>query len=561
MSENDSPLRSPLSLPPFPPAYRASGLLLHVTSLPGPYGIGDVGPAALSWIDRLAQAGQSWWQSLPLGPTGYGNSPYQSLSSFAGNELLISPDWLIEDELLRPSDCQTGAFPQDQIDYNAVIAFKQKLIEKAWTNFSAGARADLRAEYRQFLGEQTQWLEDYALFRALKTKFNGAYYLEWPAEFVERDPAALDRARRELAGQIGQTCFAQFLLFRQCQRLKAHAHANGVRLIGDLPFFVSPDSSDVWAHPELFLLDERRRPRVVAGVPPDYFSAHGQLWGNPIYDWAALRESGYRWYIARLKSLLKYVDAIRLDHFRGFSAAWHVPPDAATAEPGKWVAGPGADVLVAIEKELGALPFIAEDLGMITPDVYALRDNFKLPGMRILQFAFDGDARNPYLPGNYVSNTVVYTGTHDNPTTRSWFEELPDRQRQIFWKYLGRTGGESREAAPDLMGLAWSSVAALSIAPLQDLLNLGREARMNVPGRADGNWAWRCSEDRMRDPAFEWLRDLTKGSNRFPHAGKRVQPAAARYSETRIANAGRSAVNLNRFDSAQIFSGHPNEVT
>jgi len=525
MSKNDSPLRSPLSLPPFPPAYRASGLLLHVTSLPGPYGIGDVGPAALSWIDRLAHAGQSWWQSLPLGPTGYGNSPYQSLSSFAGNELLISPDWLIEDELLRESDCQAGAFPQDEVDYKAVIAFKQRLLDKAWADFNAGTRADLSTEYRQFLGEQTQWLEDYALFRALKTKFNGAYYLEWPVEFVERDPAALDRARRELAGQIGQTCFAQFLLFRQAQRLKAHAHGNGVRLIGDLPFFVSPDSSDVWAHPELFLLDERRRPRVVAGVPPDYFSAHGQLWGNPIYDWAALRESGYRWYIARLKSLLAHVDAIRVDHFRGFSAAWHVPPDAATAEPGKWVAGPGADVFEAIEKELGALPFIAEDLGVITPDVYALRDKLKLPGMRILQFAFDGDARNPYLPGNYVSNAVVYTGTHDNPTTRSWFEELPDRQRQIFWKYLGRTGGESREAAPALMGLAWSSVAAVSIAPLQDLLNLGREARMNVPGRADGNWAWRCSEDRMRDPAFESLRDLTKNSNRFPRTGKASSPS------------------------------------
>jgi 4-alpha-glucanotransferase len=528
MSENDSPLRSPLcwplSLPPFPPAYRASGLLLHVTSLPGPYGFGDVGPAALSWIDRLAHAGQSWWQSLPLGPSGYGNSPYQSLSSFAGNELLISPDWLIEDELLQASDCQTGVFPQDEVDYKAVIAFKQRLLEKAWTNFSAGARADLRAEYQQFLGEQTQWLEDYALFRALKTKFNAAYYLEWPAEFVERNSAALDRARRELAGQIGQTCFAQFLLFRQGQRLKAHAHGNGVRLIGDLPFFVSPDSSDVWAHPELFLLDERRRPRVVAGVPPDYFSAHGQLWGNPIYDWAALRESGYRWYIARLKSLLAHVDAIRLDHFRGFSAAWHVPPHAATAEPGKWVAGPGADLFDAVEKELGALPFIAEDLGLITPDVYALRDKLQLPGMRILQFAFDGDARNPYLPGNYVSNAVVYTGTHDNPTTRNWFEELPDRQRQIFWKYLGRTGGESREAAPALMGLAWSSVAALSICPLQDLLNLGREARMNVPGRADGNWAWRCSEDRMRDPAFESLCDLTKGSNRFPRTGKASSP-------------------------------------
>jgi 4-alpha-glucanotransferase len=452
------------------------------------------------------------------------------LSSFAGNELLISPDWLIEDELLRASDCQTGAFPQDEVVYKAVIIFKQRLLEKAWTNFSAGARADLRSEYQQFLGEQSQWLEDYALFRVLKTKFNGAYYLEWPAEFLERDRAALERAGRELAGQIGQTCFAQFLLFRQGQRLKAHAHGNGVCLIGDLPFFVSPDSSDVWAHPELFLLGERRRPRVVAGVPPDYFSAHGQLWGNPMYDWAALRESGYRWCIARLKSLLVHVDAIRLDHFRGFSAAWHVPPDAVTAESGKWVAGPGADLFDAIEKELGALPFIAEDLGLITPDVYALRDKLKLPGMRILQFAFDGDARNPHLPGNYVSNAVVYTGTHDNLTTRNWFEELPERQRQIFWKYLGRTAGESREAAPALMGLAWSSVAAVSIAPLQDLLNLGREARMNVPGRADGNWAWRCSEDRMRDPAFESLRDLTKGSNRFPHtekASSSSQPGSA----------------------------------
>jgi len=516
MSKKDPLVR----LPPFPPAYRASGLLLHVTSLPGPYGIGDVGPAALSWIDRLAQTGQSWWQCLPLGPTGYGNSPYQSLSSFAGNELLISPDWLVEDQLLQASDCQTNGFPQNEVDYQAVIAFKGRLLEKAWANFSARGPVGLRDEYQKFLGEQAHWLEDYALFRSLKTKFDGAYYLEWPAEFVARDGRALDRARRELEGQIGQTCFAQFLVFRQFERLKAHAHSSGMRLIGDLPFFVSPDSSDVWAHPELFLLDERRRPSVVAGVPPDYFSAQGQLWGNPIYNWSVLRKSGYRWYIARLKSLLAYVDAIRLDHFRGFSAAWHVPADATTAQSGKWVAGPGADLFGAIEHELQALPFIAEDLGLITADVYALRDKFRLPGMRILQFAFDGDARNPYLPGNYVRNAVVYTGTHDNPTTRTWFEELPDRQRQVFVSYLGRAETESRDAAPALMGLAWSSMAAISIAPLQDLLNLGREARMNVPGRAEGNWSWRFSEDVLRDPAFEWLRDLTRGSNRSLYAEK-----------------------------------------
>jgi 4-alpha-glucanotransferase len=510
MSEVDRPLNLPLFRPP----YRASGLLLHVTSLPSPYGIGDLGPTALSWIDRLEQSGQTWWQALPFGPTGYGNSPYQSASSFAGNELLISPDWLMEDELLRAGDFEARSFPENEVDYKAVIAFKQKLLKTAWAKFLAGARGDLRAAYQQFLSDQAHWLEDYGLFRALKTKFDDAYYLEWPVEFVKREELAIERARRELADAIEQACFAQFLLFRQADRLKAHAHNKGLSLIGDLPFFVSPDSSDVWAHPELFLLDEQRRPRVVAGVPPDYFSATGQLWGNPIYDWDALRERGYSWYIDRLKSLLAHVDVIRLDHFRGFAAAWHVPAGAKTAESGQWVPGPGADLLQAIERDLNGLPFIAEDLGLITPDVSALRDRFELPGMRVLQFAFNGDPHNPHLPSNYVSDAVVYTGTHDNPTTRQWFEELPDQQRQVLRGYI-RQGGESREVAQELMGLAWSSIAALSIAPLQDLLNLGKEARMNVPGRADGNWAWRCSNGMLSDPAFEWLRDLTKNSNRF----------------------------------------------
>jgi 4-alpha-glucanotransferase len=520
----------PLSLPPFRASYRGSGLLLHVTSLPSAYGIGDLGPAALSWIDRLEQAAQSWWQALPLGPTGYGNSPYQSASSFAGNELLISPDWLVEDELLRPGDFEAPSFPQNRVDYTAVISFKGKLLKTVWANFRAGARADLGPAYQQFLSDQAHWLEDYGLFRALKTKFNGAYYLDWPVEFVERDRAALDSSRRDLADSIGQACFAQFLLFRQAERLKAHAHNRGVGLIGDLPFFVSPDSSDVWAHPELFLLDERRRPRFVAGVPPDYFSATGQLWGNPIYDWNALRERGYDWYIDRLKSLLAHVDVIRLDHFRGFAAAWHVPAGAKTAESGKWVPGPGADLLRAIERELHGLPFIAEDLGVITPDVRALRDGFEIPGTRVLQFAFDGDPGNPHLPSNYVSNAAVYTGTHDNPTTREWFEELPDQQRQVFCGYLKRQGCEIREAARAMMGLAWSSIAAVSMAPLQDLLNLGREARMNVPGRADGNWAWRCNNEMLSDQAFEWLGDLTKSSARFTNHGKAQnvsQPDAA----------------------------------
>jgi 4-alpha-glucanotransferase len=506
--------RNGVSLPPFPPEYRASGLLLHVTSLPSSHGIGDVGPAALSWIDRLDEAGQSWWQALPLGPTGYGNSPYQSLSSFAGNELLIGPDWLLEDELLRASDCQVRSFPQNDIDYNAVMPFKHGLLKTAWANFSAGARADLRAVYQQFRNDQAHWLEDYALFRALKTRFDDAYYLEWPAELVQREPAALDRVRRELADQMGWVSFAQFLLFRQGERLKAHAHSKGLGLIGDLPFFVSPDSSDVWAHPDLFLLDEQRRPRFVAGVPPDYFSVQGQLWGNPIYDWEALRQSGYRWWISRLRSLLAHVDVIRLDHFRAFAAAWHRPVRAPSAQSGKWVPGPGADFLHAVQRELGALPFIAEDLGVITPDVSALRDQFHLPGTRVLQFAFDGASNNPYLPDNYASNAVVYTGTHDNPTTRGWFEELPDSQRQNLWKYLKRPAGESGEAAPALIRLAWSSAAALAMAPLQDLLNLGSEARMNIPGRPEGNWRWRCTEDMLSDGDFEWLRDLTKNSDR-----------------------------------------------
>lgn len=500
--------------PPFPTDYRASGVLLHVTSLPSPYGIGDVGPAAAAWIDRLHDAGQSWWQGLPLGPTGYGNSPYQALSSFAGNGLLVSPDWLLEDGLLRSGDCGGRSFPQAAVDYGAVLSFKRGLLEKAWSNFRAGARPDLQPAFERFCHEQADWLEDYALFRALKVRYENASYLEWPEEFVQRKPAALGQAGRDLAEPIGQIRFSQFLLSRQGERLKEHARTRGVRLIGDLPFFVSPDSSDVWTNPELFLLDAQRRPRFVAGVPPDTFSADGQLWGNPVYDWEALSRSGYRWWLNRLRALLVHVDVIRLDHFRAFAAAWYVPAGSPTARSGRWVPGPGAGLLSAIETELGGLPFIAEDLGLITPDVYALRDRFHLPGMRVLQFAFDGGPDNPYLPHNYIPNTVAYTGTHDNPTTRGWFDELPDEQRRHVWSYLKRPPGESDEVAWELIRLAWSSVAALAVAPLQDVLNLGKEARMNVPGRADDNWRWRCSDEMLSSPVLERLRDLKNVSSR-----------------------------------------------
>jgi 4-alpha-glucanotransferase len=505
--------RADTSLPPFPPEYRASGVLLHVTSLPSPYGIGDVGPAALAFIDRIHESGQSWWQALPLGPTGFGNSPYQSLSSFAGNGILISPDLLIEDGLLQASDIEHSDFRSTAVDYGTVIPYKHRLFESAWQRFRNGARPDLQSPYEQFRAEQSHWLDDYALFRALKARHNGRYYLEWPAKLVEREPAAVAAARRELASQIDQFCWAQFLLFRQGARLKEYAQARGLRLIGDLPFFVSPDSSDVWANPELFLLDAAHRPLFMAGVPPDYFSAQGQLWGNPVYDWEALRRTGYRWCIDRMRALLAHVDAIRLDHFRGFAAAWHVPAGAATAQSGQWVPGPGAEFFVAVQRDLGGLPFIVEDLGIITPDVSALRDQFRLPGTRVLQFAFDGHSDNPYLPNNYVPNTVVYTGTHDNNTTRGWFDQLPDWQRETLWRYI------KRQASPDevstlLVRLAWSSTAALAMAPLQDLLNLGGDARMNIPGRADGNWAWRCTDDMLSEPAFQWLQDLTETSNR-----------------------------------------------
>jgi 4-alpha-glucanotransferase len=321
-------------------------------------------------------------------------------------------------------------------------------------------------------------------------------------------------ARRELETEIQEVRFAQFLLSRQGGRLRQYGRTKGLRLIGDLPFFVSPDSSDVWANPELFLLDERHRPRFVAGVPPDYFSAQGQLWGNPIYNWDVLRRSGYRWCIDRLRALLTHVDVIRLDHFRAFAAAWHIPAGAPTAQTGNWMPGPGADFFEAVQRELGTLPFIAEDLGTITPEVTALRDSYHVPGTRVLQFAFNGDPGNPHLPHNYGHNTVAYTGTHDNNTSRGWFEALPDDQKQNFWNYLRRAPGESHEAAPALMQLAWGSPAALAIAPLQDLLNLGAEARMNVPGRTDGNWRWRCSETMLSDVVFERLKDLTRASSR-----------------------------------------------
>jgi len=521
----------PIDLPPFPPDYRASGVLLHVTSLPSRFGIGDMGPGAFSWIDRLHEAGQSWWQALPFGPTGYGDSPYQALSSFGSNGLLISPELLLKDGLLHENACEDSSFPSGVVDYGAVIQFKHRLLDQVWGNFSAGIRRDLRAPYERFCHLQAHWLEDYALFRALKEKYHGASYRDWPAELVQRVPAAMTNARRELSKLIDKVRFAQFLIFQQAQQLKEYAHSRGVRLIGDLPFFISPDSSDVWAHPELFLLDEGFRPRFVAGVPPDYFSQNGQLWGNPVYDWDVLRRTGFRFFIDRLRALLAHVDVVRLDHFRAFVAAWHIPADAQTARTGHWMRGPGVEFFHAVRQELQAQPFIAEDLGLITPDVCALRDELHIPGTRVLQFAFDGSADNPHLPANYPTNTVVYTGTHDNDTTRGWFEALSEAERGKIRGYLNRADCDSSKIAGELVRVAWCSSAALAIAPFQDLLSLGSEARMNLPGSAKANWCWRLTEDMLNSPVFQQLRDLTASSSRVRvpqnlHAAKTVKAAS-----------------------------------
>jgi 4-alpha-glucanotransferase len=486
---------------------RSAGILLHPTSLPGPYGIGDLGPAAIAWVDALVRARQTWWQVLPLGPTGFGDSPYQSFSAFAGNPYLISPELLVRDGLLEHRDLQGADFPTDHVAYGPVIQFKVAMLRKAWDKFKAGLAPTLRQPFETFSAQQARWLEDYALYMALKDAHGGSGWLNWPKELLRRDPPALAEARKRLAHPIGYHKFSQFLFFRQWQSVLSYAHQKGINLMGDCPIFVSADSADVWANPELFRLDEERKPLVVAGVPPDYFSATGQLWGNPLYDWDKLRQTGYAWWIARIRATLEQVDLIRLDHFRGFEAYWEVPADRPTAEIGRWVQAPGADLLEKLRAALGGkLPLIAEDLGLITYEVEALRERFNLPGMRILQFAFGGAAEHRFLPHNYDRNTVVYTGTHDNDTTVGWFKTLNDHERHYLRRYAPHA---ESDAAWGLLRMAWASVADYALTPLQDVLNLGTEARMNMPGRATGNWGWRFTREMLRDDILDRLADLT----------------------------------------------------
>ncbi len=493
--------------PSTPPPTRASGVLLHPTSLPGPYGIGDLGPAAYEWVDALARAKQRWWQMLPLGPTGYGDSPYQCFSAFGGNPYLISPELLLRNGLLAESDITPPNFPADQVAFGPVIQYKLRLLNRAWENYQAGRAPGLRPLFSDFCAAEADWLDDYALFMALKDAHGGQSWLTWPPELTRREPAALKKAMNDHGLVAAQHQFRQFLFFRQWRALKEYANGKGIQLIGDAPIFVSSDSADVWAHPELFQLDAQRQPTFVAGVPPDYFSATGQLWGNPLYDWEALEKTGYAWWIARLRAAFGMVDLIRLDHFRGFEAYWEIPASQPTAEIGRWVKGPGDALFHAMQKVLGPLPLIAEDLGVITPEVDALREQFHWPGMRILQFAFGGATEDRFLPHAYERNTVVYTGTHDNETTRGWFESATPKERAFCLKYLGLKNSDALPWA--LMRLAWASVADLAVAPLQDLLDLGAEARMNLPGRASGNWGWRFRVEQLTEKHLADLADLT----------------------------------------------------
>ncbi len=471
---------------------RSAGILLHPTSLPGPYGIGDIGPEAMNWLDYLAKAGCTLWQVLPLGPTGYGDSPYQSFSAFAGNPYLISPEILYAEGLLAAADLERcPPFPAERVDFGALIPWKIALLDRAYDRFEATASSEMRQALASFEVAQGHWLSDFALFMAIKEAHGGVSWSEWPRPLRLRDPQALQEARRILAPAIRRQVFRQYTFFKQWSVVHAHARELGIRIIGDIPIFVAHDSADVWAHPELFHLDEEGRPALVAGVPPDYFSATGQLWGNPLYRWDVHASTGYTWWLDRFRAVLSMVDIVRLDHFRGFAAYWEIPGGMPTAQIGRWVPGPGKHFLQAVKDALGELPIIAEDLGVITADVVELREAFNLPGMKILQFAFASDPNDPFLPHNYPVNCVVYTGTHDNDTALGWLTSAPQSERALCLSYLAMEGQKPERVVWEMIRSLWISTAMFSLAPMQDFLALGTEARMNYPGNPSGNWSWR----------------------------------------------------------------------
>jgi len=474
---------------------RSGGILLHPTSLPGKFGIGDLGPNAYRWVDFLSDTKSKLWQILPLGQTGYGDSPYQCFSAFAGNTYLISPELLYEIDLLGKEDIKrTPTFTSDHVDFGSVIPWKKQLLTKAAVKFLEDNNHKLVTEYARFTSDESFWLDDYALFLVLKGKFQGNSWLDWPLTIRKRDRNFISHFVKENKTEIEIHKFLQFVFFFQWKNLKSYANSRGVEIIGDTPIFIAMDSADVWTNPELFCLNEKLQPEVVAGVPPDYFSSTGQLWGNPLYRWPAHSETRYAWWIKRLKSTLRQCDYIRLDHFRGFAGYWEVPSHLPTAEIGRWLPGPGTDFFDAVLTHIPELPIIAEDLGVITEDVTALKEHYQFPGMKVLQFAFDRNSSNPFLPHNFTTNCVAYTGTHDNDTTLGWYESLSEDDRTYVNKFIGLGGVPRSKLTYKFIREIWRSVAVFSVAPMQDFLCLGQKARMNFPGKPDGNWTWRMSE-------------------------------------------------------------------
>jgi 4-alpha-glucanotransferase len=501
---------------------RSSGILLHITSLPSRCGIGDLGPEAYRFVEFLAETGQRIWAILPLGPAGYGDSPYQGFSAFAGNPLLISLERLVEEGFLSPADLEGADFPEGVVDYERVAPFKLARVRTSFELFRARASRREREEFDAFCQENAWWLEDYALFMAVRAAHGGAAWTQWDPRIAHREPDALLWWRRELAEEIAMHMYGQFQFFRQWEALRAYCRQRGIWIMGDLPIYVAHDSADVWVHRDLFHLDAEGRPTVVAGVPPDYFSETGQLWGNPLYRWEVMARTGYAWWIERVRWMRRLVDIIRLDHFRGFEAYWEVPATESTAVRGRWVKGPGEAFFEALERALGELPIVAENLGVITPEVEALRKRFGFPGMAVLQFAFGGDPRtSPFLPHNHERDLVVYTGTHDNNTIVGWWNgeestltpEQARRERELARKYLDL---DDRPVHWAFIRAALGSVADLAIIPLQDVLGLGSEARMNRPGHPMGNWRWRFRREELTPDLRAQLREVTWLYGRFP---------------------------------------------
>lgn len=497
---------------PFP---RTSGILLHPTSFPGRYGIGDLGLEAHQFVDFLARSCQQLWQVLPLGPTGFGNSPYMSFSTMAGNPLLISPDVLEHNGFLSEDDLRdVPNFPLDHIDFEQVIAWKMPLLRKACETFKQKAKPLEQKEFEGFCRGKASWLDDYSLFMALSQVHEGAAWTEWSEELRRRKPEALAEWREKLAEEIFFHKFLQFEFYRQWTELKTYTNAQKIRIIGDIPIYVAHNSSDVWANPEIFQLDpETGEALEMAGVPPDYFSETGQLWGNPVYNWEYLVSTKFAWWVDRVREILAHVDLVRIDHFRGLEAFWSVPAGEETAVNGKWVKAPGTALFETIREQLGTLPIIAEDLGSIDQAVLDLRDKYGFPGMKILHFAFGSDAQNFYLPFNVEKNSVIYTGTHDNNTTVGWYQEASDYERDRLHQYLGCTG--SYGIAWDLIRLAMSSVANQAIIPLQDVCSLGADARMNAPGTAEGNWSWRYRGEALTDEYSDRLKNMVHIYGRY----------------------------------------------